>query len=207
MTGPLEGIKVVDLCSVISGPAATVQLADQGADVIKVEALAGDITRRSRAESPGFSPGFVACNRGKRSISLDLKSEPGREILWRLIESADVIAQNYRPGAVERLGFGYEAVKLRRPGIVYLSISGVGATGPYAEKRVYDPIIQALSGLADIQADPLSGRPKMMRTIVADKTTAIYAAQAVTAALVAKGRTGEGQHVQISMLDAMLSYL
>ncbi len=207
MTGPLEGIKVVDLCSVISGPAAMVQLADQGADVIKVEALAGDITRRSRAESQGFSPGFVACNRGKRSISLDLKSEPGREILWRLIESADVIAQNYRPGAVERLGFGYETVKLRNPGIVYLSISGVGATGPYAEKRVYDPIIQALSGLADIQADPLSGRPKMMRTIVADKTTAIYAAQAVTAALVAKGRTGEGQHVQISMLDVMLSYL
>ena len=207
MTGPLEGIRVIDLCSVVSGPAAMVQLADQGADVIKVESLDGDITRRSRAESPGFSPGFVTCNRGKRSIALDLKSESGKAILWRLIESADVVAQNYRPGAMDRLGFSYESVKARNSRVVYLSISGVGATGPYSEKRVYDPIIQALSGLADIQADPLSGRPKMIRTIVADKTTAIYAAQAVTAALVARGRTGVGQHVEVSMLDVMLSYL
>ena len=207
MTGPLEGIRVIDLCSVVSGPAAMVQLADQGADVIKVESLDGDITRRSRAESPGFSPGFVTCNRGKRSIALDLKSESGKAVLWRLIESADVLAQNYRPGAMDRLGFGYESVRARNSRVVYLSISGVGATGPYSEKRVYDPIIQALSGLADIQSDPLSGRPKMIRTIVADKTTAIYAAQAVTAALVARGRTGVGQHVEVSMLDVMLSYL
>ena len=207
MTGPLEGIRVIDLCSVVSGPAAMVQLADQGADVIKVESLDGDITRRSRAESPGFSPGFVTCNRGKRSIALDLKSESGKAILWRLIESADVVAQNYRPGAMDRLGFSYESVRARNSRVVYLSISGVGATGPYSEKRVYDPIIQALSGLADIQADPLSSRPKMIRTIVADKTTAIYAAQAVTAALVARGRTGVGQHVEVSMLDVMLSYL
>ena len=207
MTGPLEGIRVIDLCSVVSGPAAMVQLADQGADVIKVESLDGDITRRSRAESPGFSPGFVTCNRGKRSIALDLKSESGKAVLWRLIESADVVAQNYRPGAMDRLGFSYESVRSRNSRVVYLSISGVGATGPYSEKRVYDPIIQALSGLADIQSDPLSGRPKMIRTIVADKTTAIYAAQAVTAALVARGRTGVGQHVEVSMLDVMLSYL
>lgn len=206
-TGPLAGVRIVDLCSVVSGPAAIATLADQGADVIKVEALTGDITRQSRAESPGFSPGFVACNRGKRSIALDLKSEAGRAILWRLIADADVVAQNYRPGAMDRLGFGYADVAAKHPGVVYLSISGVGATGPYAKKRVYDPIVQALSGLTDIQADPVTDRPKMVRTIVADKTTAIYAAQAVTAALVAKGRTGKGQHVEVSMLDVMMSFI
>ena len=206
-TGPLAGVRIVDLCSVVSGPAAIATLADQGADVIKVEALTGDITRQSRAESPGFSPGFVACNRGKRSIALDLKSEAGRAILWRLIADADVVAQNYRPGAMDRLGFGYADVAAKHPGVVYLSISGVGATGPYAKKRVYDPIVQALSGLTDIQADPVTDRPKMVRTIVADKTTAIYAAQAVTAALVAKARTGKGQHVEVSMLDVMMSFI
>ena len=206
-TGPLAGVRVIDLCSVVSGPAAMATLADQGADVVKVEALTGDITRQSRSASPGFSPGFVACNRGKRSLALDLKSEAGQEILWRLIEGADVVAQNYRPGAMDRLGFGYEAVQKRNPGVVYLSISGVGATGPYAKKRVSDPIVQALSGLTDIQADPVTERPKMVRTIVADKTTAIYAAQAVTAALVAKARTGKGQHVEVSMLDVMMSFI
>lgn len=207
MTGPLDGVRVVDLCSVVSGPAAIATLADQGADVVKVEALTGDITRQSRSASPGFSAGFVACNRGKRSLALDLKSETGKAILWRLIEDADVVAQNYRPGAMDRLGFGYDAVSARNPGVVYLSISGVGATGPYAKKRVYDPIVQALAGVADIQADPVTGRPKMMRTIIADKTTAIYAAQAVTAALLARARTGKGQHVQVSMLDVMMSFI
>lgn len=205
--GPLAGVRIVDLCSVVSGPAAVATLADQGADVIKVEALTGDITRQSRAESPGFSPGFVACNRGKRSLALNLKSEAGQAILWRLVGEADVVAQNYRPGAMDRLGFGYDAVAAKHPGVVYLSISGVGATGPYAKKRVYDPIVQALSGLTDIQADPITDRPKMVRLIVADKTTAIYAAQAVTAALVAKARTGKGQHVEVSMLDVMMSYI
>ena len=207
MSGALEGVRIVDLCSVVSGPAAIAALADQGADVIKVEALTGDVTRQSRAASPGFSPGFVSCNRGKRSIAVDLKSEAGRAVLWRLIEQADVVAQNYRPGAMDRLGFGYDAVAARNPGVVYLSISGVGATGPYANKRVYDPIVQALSGLTDIQADPTTGRPKMVRTIVADKTTAIFAAQAVTAALFARTRTGKGQHVEVSMLDVMLSFI
>ncbi len=207
MTGPLQGLRVIDLCSVISGPAATAILADQGADVIKVEALGGDITRQPRAQSPGFAPGFVSVNRGKRSLALDLKQTAGQAILWRLIEGADVFAQNFRPGAVDRLGFGYDAAAARHPGLVYLSISGVGPTGPYAGKRVYDPIIQALSGFADIQADPATGRPRMIRTIVADKTTAIYAAQAVTAALLARSRDGQGQHVEVSMLDAMLAYL
>jgi crotonobetainyl-CoA:carnitine CoA-transferase CaiB-like acyl-CoA transferase len=207
MTAPLSGFKVIDLCSVVSGPAAIATLADQGADVIKVEALSGDVTRSSRASSPGFSPGFVACNRGKRSIALNLKRPEGQAILWKLLEDADVFAQNFRPGAVDRLGFGYAAVAEKNPGIVYLSISGVGPKGPYAKKRVYDPIVQALAGLADIQADPVTGRPKMVRTIVADKTTAIYSAQAVTAALLARTKTGKGQHVEVSMLDVMLSFM
>ncbi len=207
MTGPLSGIRVVDLCSVVSGPAAMATMADQGADVIKVETLSGDVMRHGRAASPGFSASFVACNRGKRSIALDLKQPEGKAILWRLVEQADVFAQNFRPGAIERLGFSYEAAKARNSGLVYLSISGVGPSGPYAGKRVYDPVIQALSGLADIQADPQTGRPKMVRTLVADKTTAIYAAQAVTSALFARTRTGEGQHVEMAMLDAMLSFI
>jgi crotonobetainyl-CoA:carnitine CoA-transferase CaiB-like acyl-CoA transferase len=182
-------------------------MADQGADVIKVETLSGDVMRHGRAASPGFSASFVACNRGKRSIALDLKQPEGKAILWRLVEQADVFAQNFRPGAIERLGFSYEAAKARNPGLVYLSISGVGPSGPYAAKRVYDPVIQALSGLTDIQANPQTGRPKMVRTLVADKTTAIYAAQAVTSALFARTGTGEGQHVEIAMLDAMLSFI
>ena len=207
MTGALEGIKVVDLCSVVSGPVAMATLADQGADVVKVESLAGDVTRGARPESPGFAPGFVACNRGKRSIALDLKHAQGQAVLWRLLERADVVAQNFRPGVMERLGFGYEAVAARNPGIVFLSISGVGPTGPYAKKRVYDPTIQSLTGFTDIQADPITRRPKMVRTLVADKTTAIYAAQAVTAALLARTRTGKGQHLEVAMLDVMMSFL
>ena len=128
-------------------------------------------------------------------------------MLWRLIEQTDVLAQNFRPGAIERLGFGAEEALTRNERLIYLSISGVGETGPYAAKRVYDPVIQALSGLTDIQADPISGRPKMVRTLIADKNTAIYAAQAVTAALFARTQTGKGQHVRLSMLDAMVSYL
>ncbi|MFY0611796.1 MAG: CoA transferase [Hyphomicrobiaceae bacterium] len=205
MTGPLEGIRVLDLTTVVSGPAATAMLADQGADVIKIESLAGDNARRSR--SGPFPPMFISCNRGKRSVAIDLKTPQGADVLWRLIDSADVLVQNFRPGTMDRLGFGADVAQLRNPGLVYMSISGVGEDGPYASKRVYDPLIQALSGLADIQADPLTGRPRMTRTIVADKATAVYAAQAITAALFRRERAGKGQHIRLSMLDTMLSYL
>ena len=186
-SGPLTGVRVIDLTSVLSGPAAMATLADQGADVIKVESPAGDIMR-GRGTVPGnggegVTPGFVSCNRGKRSVVIDLKQERAKEILWQLIDEADVFAQNFRPGAIERLGFASEKVLARNPRLVYLSINGVGESGPFASKRVYDPVVQALSGLADIQADPHTGRPRMVRTLIADKTTAIYAAQAVTAAL------------------------
>ncbi|MFT5446590.1 MAG: crotonobetainyl-CoA:carnitine CoA-transferase CaiB-like acyl-CoA transferase [Gammaproteobacteria bacterium] len=205
--GPLRGVRVIDLSSVVSGPACSATLADQGADVIKVETLSGDLMRHSNAVTHGLAPSFISCNRGKRSIALNLKHDDGAEILWKLIHNADVFMQNFRPGAIERLGFGEPQVRARNTRIVYLSISGVGEQGPYAKKRVYDPVIQALSGFADIQSDSQSGRPRMVRTIVADKTTGIYAAQALTAALFHRERSGEGQHVRVSMLDTMVSFL
>ena len=210
MSGPLAGIRVLDLTSVVSGALATMFLADQGADVIKIEPLGGDITRRSRqsiSASGEFSALFVSTNRGKRSLALDLKRPEAARIMRKLIASSDVLVQNFRPGTMERLGLGEPTLRELNPRLIYVSISGVGESGPYAKKRVYDPIIQGLSGFADLQADPKTRRPQMIRTIVADKTTAIFAAQAVTAALFARERTGEGQHVRLAMLDTMIAYL
>lgn len=210
MTGPLSGVKVLDFTGVVSGPLATMFLADQGADVLKVEPLGGDITRRSRQQidSAGeFSALFISSNRGKRSIAVDAKTEEGRAILLKLMEQADVLVQNFRPGAVERLGLGADQLKERFPRLIYVSINGVGEDGPYASKRVYDPIVQALCGVADIQAEPVTGRPRMIRTIIADKTSAIFTAQAISAALYAREKTGQGDHIRVAMLDAMISYL
>ncbi|HEY4173752.1 MAG TPA: CoA transferase [Rhodopila sp.] len=206
MPGPLEGIRVIDLTTVVSGPVSTAILADQGADVIKIEPPTGDIARRTAGDGQ-FTAMFIACNRGKRSVSLDLKQPAALEALRRLIATADVLVQNFRPGTMERLGLAEPTMRAANPGLVYVSISGVGDTGPYVKKRVYDPIIQSLSGFADVQADQETGRPKMIRTIVADKTTAVYAAQAICAALVARGRTGQGQHIRLSMLDTMVGFL
>jgi len=210
MPGPLAGVRVLDLTSVVSGPLATMFLADQGAEVIKVEPLGGDITRQSRqsvSASGEFSALFVSTNRGKRSLSIDLKRPEAATIMRKLICRADVLVQNFRPGTMERLGLGEPALRAENPRLIYVSISGVGERGPYAKKRVYDPIIQGLSGFADLQADPETRRPRMIRTIVADKTTAIFAAQAVTAALFAREQTGEGQHIRLAMLDTMIAYL
>ena len=206
MPGPLDGIRVIDLTTVISGPVCTMLLADQGADVIKVEPPGGDIARRTAGDGE-FTAMFVSSNRGKRSIALDLKQPEALEAVRRLIARADVLVQNFRPGTMERLGLDESAMRTLNPGLIYLSISGVGETGPYLKKRVYDPVIQSLSGMADVQADQKTGRPQMIRTIVADKTTAVHAAQAVCAALVARGRTGVGQHIRLSMLDTMIAFL
>jgi crotonobetainyl-CoA:carnitine CoA-transferase CaiB-like acyl-CoA transferase len=202
MSGPLRGVKVLDLTSVVSGPHAAMILADQGADVIKVESPEGDIMRRG-----GMTTGFVSSNRGKRSIVLDLKQPEAVNVLRRLIAVSDVLVQNFRPGVAERLGFGEPAARAINPGLIYVSISGVGESGPYVRKRVYDPVIQALSGLADIQRDTETGRPRMVRTLIADKTTALAAAQAICAALYNKAVRGEGQHVHLAMLDTMIAYL
>lgn len=207
MTGPLAGVRIIDLTSMISGPVATMLLADQGADVIKVEPPAGDLVRSMGSGSTAISPTFLSSNRSKRSLVLDLKSERGVEVLKELVKTADVFVQNFRPGAVERMGIGEDDMRAVKPDLIYVSISGFGATGPYSHKRVYDPVIQALSGLASIQADRDTGRPRMVRTIVPDKLTAITAAQAITAALFSKLRSGKGQHIRLSMLDAMIAFL
>ena len=195
MAGPLSGVRVIDLTSVVSGPFATMFLADQGADVIKVEPLGGDITRRSRQSidpTGQFSALFISTNRGKRSISLDIKQPKGAEILRKLIARSDVLVQNFRPQVMERLGLGEAALRELNPRLIYVSISGAGDSGPYAEKRIYDPIIQGLSGFADVQAEAKTRRPQMIRTIVADKTTSVVTAQAVAAALYAREKTGVG---------------
>src|SRR6202047_4856406 len=210
MPGPLKGVRVLDLTGVVSGPFATMFLADQGADVLKIEPIGGDITRRSRAtidKAGEFSALFISSNRGKRSLSIDVKSAVGREVLAKLVAQADVLVQNFRPGTMERLGLGADELRQRHPRLIYVSISGVGDTGPYVKKRVYDPIIQGLSGFADIQSQPVTNRPQMIRTIVCDKTTAVFTAQAVSSALYAREKTGKGDHIQVAMLDAMISYL
>lgn len=206
MAGPLAGIRVIDLTTVVSGPVCTMLLADQGADVIKVEPPGGDIARRT-AGTGEFTPLFISCNRGKRSLALDLKQPAALDVLRRLVAGADVLVQNFRPGTMQRFGLDDASIRKLNPRLVYLSISGVGETGPYVGKRVYDPVIQSLSGFADVQANQSSGRPQLIRTIVADKTTAVYAAQAVCAALFARERSGEGQNIRLSMLDTMVAYL
>jgi crotonobetainyl-CoA:carnitine CoA-transferase CaiB-like acyl-CoA transferase len=192
----------------VSGPSATMLLADQGADVIKVEnPQGGDHTRAAANQRGGFSASFLNNNRNKRSVVLDLKAPAGAEALRRLIAGADVFVQNFRSGVIERMGFGEAEVRALAPDIVYVSISGFGEQGPFAQKPVYDPLIQALSGLASIQGGSDHERPRLVRTIVPDKLTGVVAAQAITAALLARERTGQGQHVRLSMLDAVVAFL
>ena len=204
--GPLEGIKVVDLTAMVSGPVAGMMLADQGADVIKVEPTGGEQMRFMGTPFNGVTAIFYSCNRGKRSIALDLKSDEGKAVLKDLIAGADVLLQNFRPGAMARMGFGEAVVRTFNPRLVYVSISGFGEHGPYAHKRVYDPVIQALSGATDIQMNRETKKPAMFRIIVADKVTALTAAQAISSALYYRERTGQGQHIKLSMLETMLAF-
>jgi crotonobetainyl-CoA:carnitine CoA-transferase CaiB-like acyl-CoA transferase len=201
----LKGIKVLDLTSMVSGPVAAMMLADQGADVIKVEPTTGEQMRHVGPTVNKVTAAFFSCNRGKRSIGVDLKTDEGRKVLFDLAADADVLIQNFRPGAIDRMGFGEPVMRALNPKLIYVSISGFGEDGPYAHKRVYDPVIQALSCATDIQADRTTGRPQMFRIIIADKVTAITAAQAISTALYAREKSGEGQHIRLSMLDAMLS--
>ncbi len=208
MPGPLDGVRVVDFTTMIAGPYGTMILADQGADVIKVEApLRSDHVRRAGYGQRHFSAAFVNNNRNKRSITVDAKSPAGREVMLDLARTADVFVQNFRPGVMTRLGIDYDDLKAVNPGVIYVSMSGWGETGPFAHKPVYDPIIQALSGLASVQAGSDAGRPRLIRTILPDKLTGITAAQAVSAALFARERTGVGQHVRLSMLDAVVAFM
>ena len=208
MSGPLTGFRVIDLASMMSGPWAADILGDQGADVIKVEVPhKGDHVRSLPNRHGDMSAMFVNVNRSKRSLSLNLKEPEGVEVLKRLVATADVVVQNFRPGVVERLGISYEDLSAVNPGLIYLSMSGWGERGPLVKQRVYDSLIQALTGLTTVQAGSDNERPRLIRTIVPDKLSAVVGSQAITAGLLARTRTGVGQHIRLSMLDAVISFL
>jgi crotonobetainyl-CoA:carnitine CoA-transferase CaiB-like acyl-CoA transferase len=207
MAGPLAGIRIVDCSQIVSGPLAVMILADQGADVIKIEPPGyGDLMRVGPYSRGGLSAFFTNCNRGKRCIVLDLTKARGREVLLKLVAEADVFVQNWRPGAAERLGLGWDELRQVNPRLVYCSVNGYGPSGPYSERRVYDPIIQGITGHVAIQKNPDVPIPDLVRNIVADKSTSWTAAQAITAALFARERGAPGQHILVPMIDASLFF-
>jgi crotonobetainyl-CoA:carnitine CoA-transferase CaiB-like acyl-CoA transferase len=204
----MQGIKVLDLSIALTGPYAASLLADQGAEVIKVERPGiGDIARWVGVAVNGMSSLYLVCNRGKRSIAVDLQTPEGLDIVLQLADTADVVLENFRPGVMDRLGLGYEAVRARNPDVVYASLTGYGPVGPYSDRSVYDTVMQAYAGFAASQADPDDEVPVFLRQTAADKVTALYAAQAITAALFARGVGRGGQHIQLSMADAAVSFL
>jgi crotonobetainyl-CoA:carnitine CoA-transferase CaiB-like acyl-CoA transferase len=207
MPGALDGVKIIDMSAVIAGPMATQLLADQGAEVIKIENPGmGDMARWLGPQSNGLGAMFAAVNRNKRSIALNIKNPQAKALVVELVKSADVIVENYRPGTMERVGLGYDALKLINPGLIYVAMSGFGQSGPYAKRRVYDPVVQAVSGFADSQADD-SGKPHLIQSIVCDKIGALTVAQAITAALFAKSKTGAGQFLEFNLLAAAVAFL
>jgi len=206
--GPLQGVRVVDFTANMSGPFATMMLGDQGADVIKIESTNGGDTLR------GLGPGvedvstyFANLNRSKRSIALDLANEESRPVVRALLDQADVMIHNFRPSAAMKLGLDAAHVRAGRPSLIYLAIDGFGLNGPYGDRPAYDHVIQALSGFADRQADPKSNVPGLVRQGAIDKATGLTAAQAVTAALFERTRTGVGQAIEVHMLDVAVSFL
>jgi crotonobetainyl-CoA:carnitine CoA-transferase CaiB-like acyl-CoA transferase len=208
-TGPLTGFRVVDLSAVVSGPLTAALLCDQGAEVIKVEKTTGDIQRHVGSKRNGFSGFFHVLNRGKRSIAADISTDAGRDIVHRLVSSADVVIQNFRPGVVDRLGIGYSELSKLNPKLVYLSISGFGPDGPNAKDRAYDPIIQAYSGIASVQGRihaEHSDKPEQVNMLLLDKLTAQAGCQAITAALLERSKSGQGQHIELSMLDTAIAF-
>lgn len=208
MPGPLHGVRIIDLTTMASGPLATSILADQGADVIKVEGPGrGDGLRTIGPSRGGMSAIFTSFNRNKRSLVVDLRAERGVAVLDRLVASADVVVQNFRPGAVERMGIGADRYRATNPDLIYVSISGFGEKGPMAQSAVYDSVMQAYSGVAMHQADLETGEPSFVRSVVCDKGTAIQTAQLITAALFARGQGRGGQHIKVSMLHASLAFL
>ncbi len=205
---PLEGIRVLDLSRVVSGPYCTMMLGDLGAEIIKIEHP--DIPDETRSWGPPFASGrsdsayYLSMNRNKKSLTLNFKTEAGKEILKKLIEQSDILVENFRVGTLEKLGFGYAQVKEINPQLVYCSISGYGSTGPYAHKGGYDVIIQGMGGLMSITGDK---EPMKVGVPIVDITTAMLASQAILAALFVRARTGKGQFVETSLLEAQVSWL
>jgi len=206
-SGPLTGIRVVDLTSVVFGPYATQIMADMGADVIKIESPEGDNTRWiTTGPAPGMGGIYVNCNRGKRSVMLDLRTEDGKAALRAIIATADVFIHSMRGSAIGKLGFDYEAVRAIRPDIVYTNCYGYSRRGPEADKPAYDDTIQAESGITHVQG-LMNGEPGFVATIMADKVAGLHALYATTMALYHRERTGEGQEVEVTMFEAMASFM
>jgi crotonobetainyl-CoA:carnitine CoA-transferase CaiB-like acyl-CoA transferase len=204
----MEGVSVLDLSIALTGPYAAALLADQGASCIKVERPdIGDLARWVGVSVNGMSSLYLVCNRGKRSIAVDLHQPDGVAIVRRLASRADVVIQNFRPGVMDRLGLGYDDVRAENPQVIYVSLSGFGAVGPRRDRSAYDTVMQAYGGFAASQADPDDGVPVFLRQTAADKVTALYGAQAITAALFARERGQGGQHLELSMMDAVVSFL
>ncbi|WP_321857694.1 CaiB/BaiF CoA transferase family protein [Paraburkholderia tropica] len=205
--GPLAGIRVLDLTSVVLGPMCTQVLADFGADVVKIEAPEGDMMRSNGvSRHPGMSSIYLALNRNKRSVVLDLKSEPGRQALTKLLASADVFVHNMRVPAIEKLGFGYEAARAINPHLVYCAATGFGQDGPDRHRPAFDDIIQASCGLVAINGID-HDEPEFTGSLIADKTTGMAAANAILAALLYRERSGQGQYVEVPMLETMTSFM
>lgn len=203
--GPLAGVRVLDVSAVVSGPLCGQILGDLGADVVKLEPLEGDTTRRLGPPfKGGLTPLFAHCNRNKRAIAVDLKGDEGRALARRLARTADVLVENFRPGVAERLGLGYAELASENPRLVYVAVSGFGPDGPYAEQPAYDMVIQALSGLAHAQKE--GAEPRLIRNLMADKSSALTAAYATLAALFARERSGRGQRVDVPMLDSYAAF-
>src|SRR6516162_9498201 len=205
---PLEGIRILDLTRVLSGPYCTMLLGDLGAEVIKVERPGeGDDTRAFAPPFQGDQAAyFLSVNRNKKSITLDMKNEQGKEIHWRLLDLSDVLVENFRPGAMDRLGFGYEAVSDRRPAVIYCSISGFGDSGPQKDRAGYDVIVQGEAGIMDLTG-PRDGPPHKVGTSIADLVSGLTAAQGILAALYAARIDGRGQRAHISMSEAFATIL
>jgi crotonobetainyl-CoA:carnitine CoA-transferase CaiB-like acyl-CoA transferase len=204
----LEGIRVLDLSIALTGPYVATLMADQGAEVIKVERPAiGDISRWIGVSVGGMSALFLMCNRGKRSIAVDMQTPDGAAIVSDLAARADVVIQNFRPGVIDKLGLGYQAVREGNPDVVYASLSGFGSEGPYRDRSAYDTVMQAYAGMAANQADPDDGVPVFLRQAAADKVTSLYASQAITAALFARAVGRGGQYLELAMMDAVASFL
>ena len=203
--GPLAGIRILDMTSVMLGPYATQMLGDYGADVIKVEAPGGDSTRvTGPALEPGMAATFIGANRSKRSIVLNLKNPAGRDALLALVEQADVLISSVRPQKLALLGLDPAALMSRNDRLIVISVTGFGEGGPYAGRPAYDDIIQGLCGLASLAEE--GSEPRYMPTVIADKTCALFATQALLAAVVARYQTGRGSHVEVPMLESMVNF-
>ncbi len=205
---PLEGYRILDLTSVVLGPYCTQLLGDLGADVIKIESPDGDIMRHAGPMmSPGMGPIYLTINRNKRAMTLDLKTKGAKEILRRLATSADCFFHNIRAGGMRRLGFDYESVKAINPDIIYCHAVGYGSGGHYAERQAYDDLVQAASGAAFmIPQQDGTKEPRYFPGLVADKTTGLHAAYAILAAFLHRERTGEGQFIEVPMMECMVSF-